>query len=357
MTWTGWRQARTRQTRSARGPARVTWRRTFAFGKAPALIGLLGLLWSACNDEVTVPVPDAPVAAQGGSAAPDPTVKGVEPDSAARDTTLDIIVSGSGYDQGSNVTLELQGVPSERVRTNTTTFVNSQKLIANITIAADADTGAYDVAVTTLDGRRGIGIEMFTVTTVFPTIVTFRDAPSDNIRGDAELRGGDGLWTGPQYESGVCGVGADLGNLNDAKLDPDAGHRGKKMERECGSARVMVFEWDQPVGGGPHKPTRVDGIFSNIHHVLTVLSGTMVLRKGQFNLCSRLIFNPDDPWIPDNGSDLLLVSFDDKGDADLLNDEWSVRTQDYPSDKGYCEGDGRLWHMPFQMTIRRKSTP
>lgn len=186
----------------------------------------------------------------------------------------------------------------------------------------------------------------------FPTVTSLRDGATDNIRSDAELRS-DAQYAGPTYTDGACGVMSNLGNLNDARMDPDAAYSGKKLERSCGRARVLIFEWDQPADGGLTKPTRVDGIFSNIDHVLTV-TGADERRKGQFNVCSRLIFNPDDRDIPNNGSDLLLVSFDDKGDADPANDEWTVRTQPYPTDKGYCEGDGRLWHMPFQLTIRRK---
>ena len=92
-----------------------------------------------------------------------PTVSSVAPDSSQRGVTLDVTVNGSGYDQGSVARLERQGVPAARITTNSTTFVTSRKLIANITIAADADTGKYDVAVTTASGRKGVGIELFDV--------------------------------------------------------------------------------------------------------------------------------------------------------------------------------------------------
>lgn len=188
----------------------------------------------------------------------------------------------------------------------------------------------------------------------FATIVTFRDASTDNIRSDAELRAGDPLYSGPEYEDDVCGAWANLGNFDDARMDPDRNYKKGKHQRTCGDARVLIFEWDQPGDGGDPKPTRVDGIFSNIDQVLTVPAGATELRHGQFNLCSRLIFNPQDASIPNNGSDSLLVSFDDKGTTDLLDDAWTVETQPAPNDKGYCEADGRLWHMPFQMTIQRK---
>jgi hypothetical protein len=58
----------------------------------------------------------------------------------------------------------IDGVTSDKVRTNSTTFVNPKKLIANITIAPDAIPDRYDVTVTTSKGKRGIGIERFEVT-------------------------------------------------------------------------------------------------------------------------------------------------------------------------------------------------
>ncbi|HUQ15066.1 MAG TPA: hypothetical protein VM094_03355 [Gemmatimonadales bacterium] len=109
------------------------------------------------SDEPTAPQVQA---AMGGATT---TVSSVVPDSSKRGVNLDITVNGSGFDQGSVVGLERQGVPAAGITTNATTYVSARKLIANITIAADADTGKYDVAVTTARGRKGVGIELFAV--------------------------------------------------------------------------------------------------------------------------------------------------------------------------------------------------
>jgi probable HAF family extracellular repeat protein len=109
------------------------------------------------SDEPTAPQVQAAI---GGATT---TVSSVVPDSSKRGVNLDITVNGSGFDQGSVVGLERQGVPAPGITTNATTFVTPRKLIANITIAADADTGKYDVAVTTARGRKGVGIELFAV--------------------------------------------------------------------------------------------------------------------------------------------------------------------------------------------------
>jgi probable HAF family extracellular repeat protein len=126
------------------------------------LIALMAMTVS-CRDggDLTDPAPQSARAAATG-----PTVTSVVPDSAPRGVTLDVSVRGSGFDPGSAVRLEREGVPAAGITTNGTTYLTSRRLSANITIAADADVGAYDVAVTTSGGRKGVGIESFAVTYV-----------------------------------------------------------------------------------------------------------------------------------------------------------------------------------------------
>jgi probable HAF family extracellular repeat protein len=120
---------------------------------------MLAALTGACG-ETDAPTAPQIQAAKGGAT---PVVGSVSPDSAKRGLNLDITVSGSGFDRGSVVDLERQGAAAAGITTNSTTFLSSTKLIANITIAADADTGQYDVAVMTTGGRKGVGIELLTV--------------------------------------------------------------------------------------------------------------------------------------------------------------------------------------------------
>lgn len=100
---------------------------------------------------------------QLGRASQDLAVTATDPTGAPQDTTLDVTVSGSGFDDGSTVQLTLSGVPTEKVRTNSTRYRNRKTLIANITIAADAEVDFYDVEVTTASRKKGIGSEMFEV--------------------------------------------------------------------------------------------------------------------------------------------------------------------------------------------------
>ncbi len=72
---------------------------------------------------------------------------------------------GANFDNGSTVRFLLGGKPTKDITTNSTTFGDTEELVANITIALDADTVKYDIEVTTSKKRRGIGTELFEVKT------------------------------------------------------------------------------------------------------------------------------------------------------------------------------------------------
>ena len=115
-------------------------------------------LTMACHDEPTAPPPNF---ARGGGG---PAVQSVDPDSTPQDTTLDIHVFGSGFDNGSRVRFALHGdTNTPNIRTNSTRFVSTGDLVANITVAANAVPAKYDVVVVTSTGKPGIGTEMLTV--------------------------------------------------------------------------------------------------------------------------------------------------------------------------------------------------
>ena len=43
----------------------------------------------------------------------------------------------------------------------------------------------------------------------------------------------------------VCGVWANIGNFDDARFDPDRDWK-RKLARECGTERLIVFAFDPP---------------------------------------------------------------------------------------------------------------
>jgi len=126
------------------------------------LVGFLA--FSACTERAPLGPSPSGVALARSSGGSGPTVKSTVPDSATVDTTLNVRVLGSGYDQGSRAAWAFKGVVSNKIVTNSTRFVSSTELVANITIARDANLGKHDVIVTTSAGKGGIGTELFAVT-------------------------------------------------------------------------------------------------------------------------------------------------------------------------------------------------
>jgi hypothetical protein len=126
------------------------------------MLGLLAL--AACTDAVAPRAARVSRVAVSARPSSGPTVRSTSPDSATIDSTLDVHVFGSGFDAGSRAQWALNGVASGKVITNSTRFVSSTEIVANITIAPDAPIANYDVMVTTSSGKGGIGTELFVIT-------------------------------------------------------------------------------------------------------------------------------------------------------------------------------------------------
>ncbi|MFB3923167.1 MAG: hypothetical protein ACE145_15715 [Terriglobia bacterium] len=97
--------------------------------------------------------------------AQDIAVTSASPNTAAQGTIgLDVTIGGSGFKKGAKAAWFITGTTNPGgITVNSTTFVNSNTLVANITVAADAQTDLkFDVAVTS-GGRTGKGIELFSV--------------------------------------------------------------------------------------------------------------------------------------------------------------------------------------------------
>jgi uncharacterized membrane protein len=182
------------------------------------VLALCGLL-AACGEPMTVPEDGGPSL---GKAVPAPTVTSATPAEAPQAVTLDVHVFGSGFDQGSQADFQRNGVSDPKVRVNTTSYRSTTELVANVTIAADAQTVTYDVAVTTAKGKKGIGTELFLVTIPLeqltaPTGVSMVNdvSPSGTMVGSISTTCGPGfapaLWnqsgqlTALPALSGTCG--------------------------------------------------------------------------------------------------------------------------------------------------------
>jgi hypothetical protein len=132
-------------------------------------LAVVALLLAACS----APTLDAPLASPDAmrvARAPSgPTVTKATPAYADRGTTLDVHVIGSGFTAGAQATWLLHGnADPAHVRTNSTTVVSSTEVVANITVASDADLAYWDVQIALAGGKNGVGTELFEITTAMP---------------------------------------------------------------------------------------------------------------------------------------------------------------------------------------------
>ena len=122
-------------------------RRRIAWTHALALGAFLQSCQSPSADAPMTAPNSVPTFARGATG---PTVSAANPASARQGTvTLDVQISGSGFDQGSQASWQLNGVTYSKIAVNSTKFVSSTSLTANITVAVDAAPVNYDIAVTT----------------------------------------------------------------------------------------------------------------------------------------------------------------------------------------------------------------
>lgn len=166
--------------------------------RSSLLLAGFGLLYIACTDPVEHQhASSADLREARATAVADPTVTSALPSEAPQGTTLDVQINGSGFDQGSVAHWERNGAVDPRVHVNSTRFIKSTQLVANLTITLDAEVSPYDIVVMTRAGKKGIGTEKFTVRlTNAVGAWTIDAARSFNFAGDG--RG--------EYVNGQCGI-------------------------------------------------------------------------------------------------------------------------------------------------------
>lgn len=178
---------------------------------ALAACTVIGL--QACSESPSSSPTDPSVLSAKAAATTGAKVRVTEaiPSEAPQELTLDVEVIGGGFDDGSVVQFLLAGQSTPKMVVNSSDYVNSKKLIANLTIATDADLDLYDIEVTTKRGKKGIGSEMFLVKDKSAP----RDIPVTASFGDED---GDGVTSddGRDYEAVIL----PIGNLMlDARVD------------------------------------------------------------------------------------------------------------------------------------------
>lgn len=278
------------------------------------LVAVSLVLTLGCAEEPSSPSGGSPlrlpVTARATTA--DIVVSSTAPDSATQDTTLDVTINGSGFDADSKATWAIGGVSdSTQVRTNSTRYVNSRTLVANITLSATATIGKWDVIIMS-KSKGGIGTELFTVKVrgnvdsdsraliVFDTVIDVA-APGATANMQAAGVVSDGrdekgiASTNPRYQGGFCGVRAKIftgpNESGDLVFDPDIDPVNGTV---CGSRRTLLFYLSYQTGGLRGSATPVAS-FSNARAIHQLAAGQVVSELGGFGQtgltgCSRIAF-------------------------------------------------------------------
>lgn len=125
------------------------------------------LFIAACSNESARLRPTEPMF---GKTTASPAVTSTSPSYGYQGTTsLNVTINGSGFDNGTKASWYLNGTPYSKITVNSTSYVSSSQLVANISIASDAQISSYDVVVTASTTKQGIGSDCFVVTLAVAT--------------------------------------------------------------------------------------------------------------------------------------------------------------------------------------------
>ena len=134
--------------------------------RASLRVGLAIVLLASFGCADPGPAPVLPTAPNLGKAPTSgPTVSAAAPAYGRQgETGEDVTITGSGFAPGAVATWSRNGDTS-KVSVRSTRYVSSTQLVATLDIAPDADLAFYDITVTLADRKKGIGTDLFEVTT------------------------------------------------------------------------------------------------------------------------------------------------------------------------------------------------
>ncbi len=314
------------------------------------LVGLVGThacIGSDATPELsTQPAVTLPRAGRSGGTT-SVSVTSVSPDSGALSTTIDVDVNGNGFSDGMVATWEQQGLPdSTQIKTNSTRFVSSKQLVANITISGTATSGTWDVAVFA-KGKTGVGSEAAILKNGFkvtdPTATWYFPLADENLNVKSDRLFGDGVSS--VYANGVCKVSTTMFATSVTSSSGDV-----VLNTGTGGNCRRHFTVAYPDGLTESVPA-----FFNLQKIekptLAIPVGQTVRRRFMFNMtsvngnpgrCGNLRFGPN--GAVDAGSDSVMVT---RVDAST----WHVESQPAPSDLAHCVDTGQLIHLQLKFTI------
>jgi hypothetical protein len=315
------------------------------------------ILLASCQEQgPSAPEPLGISAAKNGNGGGGggPTVAGANPSEVPRGLTVDLEVTGTLFDDGSTVDLLIDGASTGKVRTNSTTFDTPERLIANVTVDADAELVLYDVRVTTSRKKKGIGADLVDViegpcdenpnqgncppvlNDPVPFEITFAD---NDVTTREDLLGSDG------EAPGFCSSGASCYEDGQEDVAAHFSGNGNLMFDVRSTARTVFIDT------GPFTGLAVTRIYTNNPEV------DLRTLEQDATTTARLIVE----WQDSNSNDKWNLRFGvncsgDSFEADPVHDEpatrvsvsragdtWTVtpRTVTPPSDAFLCRFDGR----------------
>jgi len=282
--------------------------------------------------------------APGGGGSGGPRVTATEPDSAAQDTTIDVIVSGSGFTEGAKATWALAG-DTTLVHVQSTTVLGPDRIRARIQVPATAPLASYDVEVTLSNGKKGVGAEMFKVVTrgpapSFPVDFTITDAGL-SLQSD-----GKGV-----YRHDLCGVMGDWGEPSTV-LRPSGGRIPKSQKTACAgiAPRTSTVALGlRHISDDPHideSPTPTS------FNIVSIVFGF-----GNAQATTINAGNDGTPICGTLGLRFTPVTFPgtNHGARDELGGgQWHMYTRPWPDNKAYCENNGVVayWHVSFDLHLQ-----
>lgn len=317
-------------------------------GRPGGAIAILALLILACGPDAPLgtPLPREASLAKGGGGAGGPlTVTSTSPASAPQDTTLDVVVNGSGFERGAKASWALAG-DTTKVHVVATRFVSASQLVATVLVPAGAPVASYDVQVTLSTGKKGVGAELFDVTPGDPRATFSYPLADAGLALASDGHYGDGTWS--HYSHGVCGVSSKIfattaaSNSGDATMQTD---NPNYRDRKCAAyPRKVTLRF-------PDAVSETFTVFTNLRQLqnttYAIAIGATVKRAYGLSgsaRCGQLRWGiVGSPNGPAEGDSVLVTRLDAS--------TWQVETQPAPNDQARCYQTGELLTMPVKFRV------
>lgn len=248
-----------------------------------ALMSCTAAVVACGSDEPTALVPNATVSFAKAPAGV--TVTATDPTFGFQgDSVLVVHVKGNGFSEGAKTSWPING-DTTHVHEISTQYVSATEVISTIKIDGDAPAAAYDVVVLLVNGKKGVGAELFTVKPgndrqqpAIPIAVTVDDAGPG---GPSRIRS-DGLG---DYVDGQAGMTAIIDQFGNLQITPGNG------TGTTPAPRSLVFDFSQQASGTPYQ---VDVSGQTNFKILSIGAGPRIQDLGvngnPLAGCYRLIF-------------------------------------------------------------------